>query len=81
MCYRYVLFESGRYDYRHIISNKLPTMTANDFYRFCSIGYNANNYEYCELSPKEQYYKHAEGRDNGLSEIDPDSPEAFYEWL
>lgn len=63
------------------ISNKLSSMTANDFYRFCSLGYRANNYEYCELSPKEQYRKHADGRDEGLSEIDLDSPEAFYEWL
>ena len=64
-----------------LICNKLSAMTANDFYRFCAIGYGANNYEYCELSPKEQYKKHADGRDDGLSEIDADSTEAFFKWL
>ena len=28
----------------------------------------------------EQYKKHADGRDDGLTEIDPDSPEAYAEW-
>jgi len=58
----------------------LPAMTANDFYCFCSLGYRANNYSGAELTPKEQYYRHADGRDDGLSEIDPDSSEAFAEW-
>jgi len=60
---------------------KLKEMTANDFYRFCAIGYKANNYEGTDLPPKKQYYKHADGRDDGLGKIDPDSPEAFAEWL
>ncbi len=60
---------------------KLQTMTANDFYRFCAKGYAANKYEGTELSAKEQYYKHADGRDEGLKDIDPDSPEAFAEWF
>lgn len=60
---------------------RLDTMTANDFYRFCALGYAANNYDGAELPPKEQYYLHADGRDEGLGKIDPDSPEAFYDWL
>ena len=58
----------------------IPAMTAGDFYRFFSLGYKANNYDWCELSPKEQYYKHADGRDEGLKYIDMDSPEAFAQW-
>lgn len=60
---------------------KLKLVTANDFYRFCAIGYKANNYEGADLPPKKQYYKHADGRDDGLKRLDPDSPEAFADWL
>ncbi len=60
---------------------ELKEMTANDFYRFCALGYAANNYDGQELTPKEQYYKHADRRDEGLKDIDPDSPEAFADWL
>lgn len=56
------------------------TMTANDFFRACAIGYKANNYKDCTRTPKEQYKANADGRDEGLTEIDPDSPEAFEEW-
>ena len=63
------------------IHEYLKSMTANDFYRFCAMGYAANNYAGCDKSPKEQYALHADGRDDGLSEIDPDSPETFHEWL
>lgn len=58
----------------------LSTMTANDFFRFCAMGYKANNYKGTEKSPREQYYLHADGRDDGLRDIDPDSPDAFAEW-
>ena len=59
---------------------RLPQVTANDFYRFCALGYQANQYDTAGLSPKEQYQKFADGRDEGLGEIDPDSPAAFAEW-
>ena len=45
-----------------------------------TLGYVANNYEGLDLSPRDQYFKHADGRDGGLGEIDPDSPEAFSDW-
>ena len=48
------------------LKSKLPSVTANDFYRFCAMGYKANNYAGSELSPREQYFKHADGRDSGL---------------
>ena len=56
-------------------------MTANDFYRFCALGYAANNYDGQAFAPKAQYYRHADGRDDGLKKIDPDSAEAFAGWL
>lgn len=55
-------------------------MTANDFFAACAIGYQANNYKDCTRSPKAQYEGNADGRDEGLTQIDPDSPEAFEEW-
>ncbi|MBR6021482.1 MAG: hypothetical protein IK066_03575 [Kiritimatiellae bacterium] len=60
---------------------RLPRMTANDFYRFCAAGYRACGYPGSDtLSPRELYDANADGRDEGLSEIDPDSPEAFDAW-
>lgn len=71
------------YAKREIVSSpkRIPSMTANDFYKFCSIGYKANGYDGINLSPKDQYLKHADGRDDGLCDIDPDSPAAFLDWL
>ena len=60
---------------------ELKEMTANDFYRFCALGYTANNYDGQAFAPKAQYYRHADGRDDGLKKIDPDSAEAFADWL
>lgn len=55
--------------------------TANEFFRCCSLCYLVNGYKNTDLSPREQYYKNADGRDDGLGEIDPDSSEAFHDWL
>lgn len=62
--------------------SRISNMTAGMFYEYCSLGYQANHYAGCDtLSFKEQYYKNADGRDEGLQDIDEDSPEAFYEWF
>ena len=61
--------------------NRLQHMTANDFLMFCSYGYAANNYKGIDQPPRAQYILHADGRDDGLLEIDPDSWEEFYAWL
>lgn len=66
---------------RKELKGRLPSMTANDFFRFCAMGYAENHYKGCEKTPKEQYYIHADGWDEGLRDIDPDSPEAFHTWL
>lgn len=62
-------------------TDRLPQMTANDFYRFCALGYAANNYKGTDLPLRKQYDLHADGRDEGLGEIDPDSAQAFHDWL
>lgn len=40
-----------------------------------------NKYDGCDKAPKEQYYLHADGRDDGLQDIEGNSPEAFHAWL
>lgn len=60
---------------------RLSSVTANDFFRFCAMGYAENKYDGCDETPKGQYYLYADGRDDGLQDIDADSPEAFHEWL
>lgn len=59
---------------------RIQEFTANDFYKCCALGYKANNYKCTDLTPKEQYYIHADGRDSGLKNIDGDSVEAFIDW-
>ncbi len=80
---KFVSYISEQNDGEHKpVGKYLGEMTANKFYEFGSMGYKANKYEHLEgLTAKEQYYKMADGRDNGLSEIDGDSPSEFAEWL
>lgn len=59
----------------------IKDMTANDFFRFCAMGYSACGYEDGDRTPKERYVRHSDGRDDGLTALDPDSPEAFADWL
>lgn len=54
-------------------NGRVEAMTSGLFFRCCALGYEANHYEGCELSPKEQYLKHADGRDEGLCGIDENS--------
>lgn len=56
-------------------------MTAASFFRFCAIGYAANDYTDLHLSPRDQYLKHADGRDEGLSDLPLDDAPAFEAWL
>lgn len=63
------------------VGKYITEMTAGKFYEYCAIGYKANQYENLDgLTAKEQYYKKADGRDEGLSEIDADSSEEFEAW-
>jgi len=61
----------------------LTEITANTFYRFCEICYDANDYfknSNETLTPLQKYLKMADGRDAGLRNIEGDSPGAFHEW-
>ena len=66
---------------RSAFTPRLASMTADDFFRFCALGYAANGYPTRRLSPKKQYLRFADGRDEGLTGIDEKSPEAFFAWL
>lgn len=58
----------------------IPEMTADTFYHCCALGYTAMGYACSGMKPKELYLKYADGRDDGMSEIEDNSPEAFLNW-
>lgn len=82
------LLNSGRNDEMKI--GRLDSMTANDFFRACSIGYKACGYDFGGLSLVDLYFKYADGRDEGLTGrgyglnkgdgIDFDDPAAWEKW-
>ena len=77
----FIRLASSQTEKYNAIEGRLPEMTANEFYRLCALGYAANNYRGCELTPKEQYNIHADGRDEDLKNVPGDDPNAFHEWL
>ena len=62
------------------LRSPLSTMTANQFYDVCSLGYKENAYDCEDLNNKELYYRFADGRDAGLITIDGDSATEFDTW-
>jgi len=57
-------------------------MTSGLFFQCCAWGYEANRYDGCAaLSNRDLYKRHADGRDEGLCNIDEDSFEAFDRWF
>ena len=68
-------------DEPQMLKTRIGKMTANDFYSSCALGYAANKYEGTGWPLRRQYERHTDGRDDGLGEIDPDSAEAFHDWL
>ena len=82
------LINSGTNDEESI--GRFDSMTANDFFRACCIGYDACGYNDEETEPVDRYLKHADGRDEGLTGtghglnagpgIDFDSPEEWNKW-
>ena len=83
------LITSGANDEMKI--GRLSHMTANDFFRACSIGYKACGFKGTDLPPVEQYLRYADRRDEGLTGrgdgldegpgIDFDDPEAWDQWF
>ena len=82
------LLESGINDEEKI--GRIPSFTANDFFRACVLGYKALGYDCGEKKPSELYVRYADGRDEGLTGtghglnegpgIDFDDPDAWDEW-
>jgi hypothetical protein len=73
-----VVKQSGKDAKKHY----LPEMTAGKYLDFCKMGYEANNYfKGRELTSLEMYNAFADGRHEGLTELDPDSAEAFRKWF
>ncbi len=77
---RAITLMCGQPDIKHF-EERFPKMTANIFYSACAIGYIANKYEITDCTPKEMYYRHADGRDEGLGDLDPDSEVDFRKWF
>ncbi len=58
-------------------------MTADDFFKFCEICYDANDYfkaDQSNLIPREKYWRMADGRHGGLLDVMADSPGEFTYW-
>jgi hypothetical protein len=60
-------------------------MTAHDFFEYCRIAYisaqRKDDLLDDSLSGREMYKRYADGRDEGLLEIDENSPQEFADWL
>ena len=60
---------------------RLPEMTVDAFLSACQIGYRATRADgFDTLTARELYQRHADGRHDGLLDLDPTSPEAFVAW-
>ncbi|MBQ6052293.1 MAG: hypothetical protein IJL30_03270 [Clostridia bacterium] len=60
---------------------RIKEMTVNKYLEISKIGYDANKLDgYETKTPLEMYKRHADGRDGGFLDIDPDSPDAFDQW-
>jgi hypothetical protein len=63
-------------------SRGMTDLTLDDYLRFCAMCYDGAGYtESSVLSPLERYRRHADGRHEGLLDIDPRSPRALADWL
>jgi len=66
-------------------STVAATMTAADYFRYCKIAYVAGKRRDetvdASLSGRELYERHADGRNEGLLDIDATSPQEFADWI
>jgi hypothetical protein len=61
----------------------LKEITADEYFRFCGICYDTTYYfgeEHDDLTPREKYWRMADGRHGGLLDIMGDSPGEFTWW-
>ena len=64
-------------------NQKIPEISADDFFRYCEICYDANDYfreTRKNLTPRDKYKYMADGRHGGLTEIENQSKKAFRDW-
>jgi hypothetical protein len=63
----------------------VPSLTANDYFEYCKIAYlsgqRKNDVIEEGLSGREMYKRYADGRHEGLLDIDGASPEEFADWI
>ena len=61
-------------------NDRIKDMTASKYYEAVRLSYQNNNYDIGDLSDKELYLKYSDGRDEGLRDINDDSPIEFNDW-
>ena len=62
-----------------------PSMMANEYFKYCKIAYIAGQTkeDYLDetLTGRQMYEQYSDGRDEGLLDIDGNSPEEFADWI
>lgn len=61
-------------------NERIKDMTSGKYFEAVRLSYQYNNYDLGNLSDKELYLKYADGRDEGLSELDLNNSEEFNNW-
>jgi hypothetical protein len=74
------IVEQSNRDYR---LSPIEKMTSGKFFEYCRMGYDANAYfkKNPGISNVDAYSAFADGRDEGLREIDPESEKDFQQWF
>jgi hypothetical protein len=66
-------------------NTEVSSMTAADYFEYCRIAYIAGKHKADtideSLSGREMYTRYADGRHEGLLDIDPDSEQEFADWI
>jgi hypothetical protein len=66
-------------------NTEVSSMTANDYFQYCKIAYLASKRNEDAVDPslsgREMYSRYADGRHEGLLDIDPASEQEFAEWI
>ena len=66
-------------------NTEIPSMTAADYFEYCRIAYVAGRRKEDEvdtsLSGRDMYARYADGRHEGLLDIDPTSAQEFADWI
>jgi hypothetical protein len=66
-------------------NTEVSAMTASDYFHYCKIAYLAGQRKDDNVNPslsgREMYVRYADGRHEGLLDIDPDSAQEFADWI